>query len=224
MSPEQAFGEKNIDARADLWAVGVILYECLSGRRPTEAENMGQVLKILAHLSFPPIERAAPNLPAGLAPLVAALLCERDRRMKTAAEVRHELLATMTSGRIRARPPGSFLRTGIAVAAVSLVGFLIIAFFAVNEADSATDLAENSVSESGFLREVQEPTPVVPALSAGTTAPSPVPSTSGSQRPKDSVRLARPKITQPAVSAPASSFVPPSSTADPTKLMTEPPF
>ena len=47
-------------------AVGVILYECLSGSRPTEASNVGQVLKALAHLRFPPIEQVAPSVPAGV--------------------------------------------------------------------------------------------------------------------------------------------------------------
>ncbi len=224
MSPEQAFGEKNIDARADLWAVGVILYECLTGLRPTEAENMGQVLKILAHLSFPPIERTAPDLPPELASLVGALLCERDGRRKSAAEVRHELLEIGATSSGRTRPKGPLLRTGIAVAAVSLVGFIVLALSQGIGSEFSTEVPADSVSESGLSSEVKEPTPVVPALSSGTTAPLPVASTSASKSPKDPVRLSRPKIAQPAVSAPASSFLPPSRTADPTKLMTEPPF
>ena len=44
MAPEQMFGEKDIDHRADIWAIGVMLYEALSGVLPTQADNVGQVL------------------------------------------------------------------------------------------------------------------------------------------------------------------------------------
>lgn len=47
MSPEQARGNKTVDHRSDLWAMGVIAYECLFGRRPFESESLGDlVLKI----------------------------------------------------------------------------------------------------------------------------------------------------------------------------------
>jgi eukaryotic-like serine/threonine-protein kinase len=45
MAPEQLFGEDDVDGRADAWALGVVLHECLSGVRPTEATNLGQLLK-----------------------------------------------------------------------------------------------------------------------------------------------------------------------------------
>ena len=44
MSPEQAQGEKQIDHRTDLWAMGVITFEALVGRRPFEATNLGDLL------------------------------------------------------------------------------------------------------------------------------------------------------------------------------------
>src|SRR5690606_6611039 len=49
MAPEQAFGASDLDQRADLWAVGVMLYEALVGERPVRGENVGQVLHQLAH-------------------------------------------------------------------------------------------------------------------------------------------------------------------------------
>ncbi len=48
MSPEQAFGEKDVDHQADIWSLGVILYECLSGKRPVDGDNFGQLVKVLA--------------------------------------------------------------------------------------------------------------------------------------------------------------------------------
>jgi serine/threonine-protein kinase len=78
MAPEQLFGERRIDARADVWALGVILYECLSGRRPTEAENLGQILRIITDDKIVPLATAAPSLPGDVLQLVARMLL-RDR-------------------------------------------------------------------------------------------------------------------------------------------------
>src|SRR5262249_58589428 len=41
MSPEQILGSKNIDHRSDLWSVGVVAYEALTGSKPFDAETMG---------------------------------------------------------------------------------------------------------------------------------------------------------------------------------------
>jgi serine/threonine-protein kinase len=78
MSPEQTFGEKDVDSRADVWAVGVILYECLTGARPVEGDSVGQVVKRLLSDGIAPIEVLAPSLPPEVSGLVGRLL-RRDR-------------------------------------------------------------------------------------------------------------------------------------------------
>ncbi len=45
MAPEQGLGEGDLDQRVDVWALGVIFYECLSGLRPIEGDNVGQVIR-----------------------------------------------------------------------------------------------------------------------------------------------------------------------------------
>ena len=81
MSPEQIFGDADIDTRADVWALGVMLYECLAGRRFTEGANVGQVLKIITHEEIVPLARAAPDVPPDLAALVGRMLA-KDRRAR----------------------------------------------------------------------------------------------------------------------------------------------
>jgi len=44
MSPEQAQGDKRVDWRTDLWALAVIAFECLVGRRPFEADGLGSLI------------------------------------------------------------------------------------------------------------------------------------------------------------------------------------
>jgi serine/threonine protein kinase len=81
MSPEQVYGEKDIDVRADIWALGVVVYECLSGTKPFMGENLGQLFKRLTEAKFRPLREAAPNVPPALDALVTRMLShERSGR------------------------------------------------------------------------------------------------------------------------------------------------
>jgi serine/threonine protein kinase len=77
MSPEQGFGEGSVDHRADIWSLGVVLYESLAGSRPIDGANVGQVLKRLMSEVITPIEVLLPELPAEVAALVGRML-QRD--------------------------------------------------------------------------------------------------------------------------------------------------
>lgn len=81
MAPEQVFGDVDIDERADVWALGVVLYECLAGRRPTEGSGSGQVLKAIMTRAFTPLAVASPGCPGAVSDLVARMLSrERTER------------------------------------------------------------------------------------------------------------------------------------------------
>lgn len=88
MAPEQASGEGIIDHRVDVWSIGVILYECLSGMRPIEGENLAQVMTRLMSAGIIPLDRLAPELPQDVASLVSRMLCrEVNRRPRDLTEV-----------------------------------------------------------------------------------------------------------------------------------------
>ena len=96
MAPEQALGEKNVDGLADVWSLGVILYECLSGKRPTEAATLGAILKIIVTDGVVPLWEVLPGVDGALAGAVMRMLrTSREERAPSLAEIRGELVAQL---------------------------------------------------------------------------------------------------------------------------------
>jgi serine/threonine-protein kinase len=92
MSPEQARGDRNLDARVDLYACGVILYEALTGRRPFTAANYNALLLQILTTSARPARELRPALPQGFDEVLEkALARHRDERFQSAAEFQREL-------------------------------------------------------------------------------------------------------------------------------------
>ncbi len=85
MSPEQAMGETEIDQRADLYAAGVVLYECAVGDVPFDAPNYNKLLRtILDQQPVPPRRRGA-QITEPIERVIAwAMEKERDRRIPSA--------------------------------------------------------------------------------------------------------------------------------------------
>ena len=93
MSPEQAKGARHIDHRSDLYAVGVILYECVTGKVPFEAETLNELIFRIVLEAPPPVESLVPDLdPAFAAILHKAMARDIDQRYQSAREM-HEALA-----------------------------------------------------------------------------------------------------------------------------------
>ncbi len=82
MAPEQIFGEKDVDHRADIWALGLVLYECLSGRSPTrdQAANVGQVLKTILARPIPPLSEVAPEVPDDVVAITMRMIARNRRK------------------------------------------------------------------------------------------------------------------------------------------------
>ena len=81
MSPEQARGDRDIDQRSDVYSLGVIFYEFLSGRKPHEGDSVLQVLHRILTEPPPRLSQLRADLPASLCAVVErAMAKERDSR------------------------------------------------------------------------------------------------------------------------------------------------
>ena len=91
LSPEQVRGRK-LDGRADLYSLGLVLYECLAGRVPFLGETDADTALARLNREATDLTRLRPTLPLGLAPLIHRLLARRpDDRYASGADVRAEL-------------------------------------------------------------------------------------------------------------------------------------
>jgi serine/threonine protein kinase len=87
MSPEQLLSE-SVDARSDLYAVGVVLYECVTRRLPFDGSTpVSLITKVLKDDALPPAE-VNPDVPPALSAVIVELLTKApDDRVQTAAEL-----------------------------------------------------------------------------------------------------------------------------------------
>jgi serine/threonine-protein kinase len=87
MSPEQIRSSKNVDARADVWALGTILHELLAGSPAYVADTVPGLLAMIVADQAPPITASRPDVPAELeAAILRCLEKDRERRFANVAE------------------------------------------------------------------------------------------------------------------------------------------
>ncbi len=207
MSPEQAFGEKQIDHRADLWSLGIVMFRCLSGTLPTKADNIGQILKIIMTRSIPRLATVAPHVPEAVDRLVMQLLgyspAERPADLRPVKQAMEGMLRIKTED---LAPP--------VIAATSLVGVATpalarpaaprrrAAVYAV--AGAAVFASLTAATLIGRTPSTAEPSAAIPFDAPMAELPfSPAPSSSATATPTE----------QPLVTAVASASAEPPVTA-----------
>jgi serine/threonine protein kinase len=93
MSPEQARGVKRLDYRTDIYSMGVLLYEALSGRLPYTSENVGDLIIRIVRGGAPKLHEIAPAVPVTISEVVARAMSRNvSDRFSDAAAMQETLL------------------------------------------------------------------------------------------------------------------------------------
>lgn len=144
MSPEQARGEKNLDARSDLFSLGCVIYEMAVGRRPFEGEHLTAVLYELLSENPPAPSSLRSDLPVGFDTLIQGVLAkDREARYQSAAEVAEALRGVAganvpaptipggKTGHIDRGPDPTFsrrMKIGITLSAVAMAAIVVVGY------------------------------------------------------------------------------------------------
>ena len=93
MSPEHARGAKDLNAQTDIWAMGVVLFECLTGNLPFEGDSYNEVMARILGEPVPLLREVRPTMSRRLERVVAqALAKDRSHRYESASDFRKDLI------------------------------------------------------------------------------------------------------------------------------------
>jgi serine/threonine-protein kinase len=192
MSPEQCRGDREIDDRTDVYSLGVLLYQMLSGSTPFAAGSAGELIAMHLRAAPPSLRRGAREVPAALSALVHRMLAKSPAGRPEMAEVVAELERV---GEALGRPAKDLRRLALPVLALcvaaALAGLLAMRARALRQAHT------RGPDQAQALRPLDPPAP--PLLPAQTPAPpAPTVQTPAAQVPAGQIPAPAGQIPAPA--------------------------
>lgn len=121
MAPEQARGQKHLDARTDLYAVGVVLFQCVVGRVPFDGDNFNDLMFRIVLEARPDPLQLRPDLDPALAAIVVkAIACAPEGRYQSAAELDQALMEWLSTKGVASPSTPNFRKMAKSVPAFAL--------------------------------------------------------------------------------------------------------
>jgi serine/threonine protein kinase len=87
MAPEQIRSPKDVDARSDIWAIGVVIYELLSGAAPFRGDSVGEIFAAVLEQRPRELSKVVPDVPPELSAIVARCMSDRAERYPNVLEL-----------------------------------------------------------------------------------------------------------------------------------------
>ncbi len=244
MSPEQADGKPDIDGRSDLYALGIILYEMLTGTAPYTHDSIPRLLVMHLTSPIPNILDARPDLSPALQTIIEKSMAkEREDRFSTPDEMVSALDAVM-KGEMAYAPstptsqpsPAAAKKSGIPTWVYAVGGVVVLAIIGIIAIPSGDDNSTNNqvaaeptaVEQSAGVSPTSELLTSEPPTAEPPTSAPPIAEPPTSAPPTTEPPTSAPPTTEPPTSAPPTTEPPtsaPPTSAPPTSAppTTEPP-
>ncbi len=168
MSPEQVAGRRDIDARCDVYSLGILLFELLSGSRPYDLSGkpMAEAARIITDTDPPSLVSRTPAIGSDVSTIVSkALERDPDRRYVSAGELGADLRRYLADEPILARPASTIyqfkkfarrnhvLVGGVAATLLSLTAGLVATTLALVNAQAERDAKAVALEQSNTVTE-----------------------------------------------------------------------